>query len=67
MAKILPCPKCGEADDIICDTYDTMKYIYAYVQCLSCEHMVKTLGDEEDAIEEWNEEVLRKHNQKLIK
>ena len=67
MEKILPCPNCGESDDLICDSYDTMKYTYTYVQCLSCEHMVKTLGDEEDAIEEWNEEALRKHNQKLIK
>lgn len=56
MEKIMPCPKCGEADDIICDSYDTMKFTYTYVQCLSCEHMVKTLGCEEDAIKIWNEE-----------
>ena len=63
MAKILPCPKCGEADDIICDTYDTMKYTYAQVQCLSCEHMVKTLGSKEEAIEEWNQEAINRTHQ----
>ncbi len=60
MEKILPCPKCGEADDLICDSYDTMKYTYAYVQCNSCLHIVKTLGSEEEAIEEWNEKAKKR-------
>lgn len=63
MEKILPCPKCGESEDLVCDSYDTMKYTYSYVQCLSCGHMVKTLGSKEEAIEEWNQEAINRTHQ----
>lgn len=56
MKKILPCPKCGEDDDIVLGCYDTMRYSYTYVQCNQCLHIVESLGDEDDAIDEWNEQ-----------
>lgn len=55
MERILPCPCCGETDDIVCDYYTASpKNTYCYVQCNSCLYIVKTLGSEEEAIEEWN-------------
>lgn len=61
MNHILPCPKCGESEDISCDSYSTMRYTYTYVQCNSCLYMVKTLGNEEEAIELWNEKKRKKN------
>ena len=60
MDHILPCPKCGESEDISCNSYYTMRYTYAYVQCNSCLYTVKTLGSESEAIELWNEKKRRK-------